>query len=397
MFTTIGLLFSLFNGRLRKADRSELVSEHRHPTGALREGEGRLSGLIHSAMDGIVAVDTDHRVVLFNPAAEQLFHRKASEMMGQPVDSLIPERFRAAHREQVKRFTMSGVTARHMGALGEIYGLRADGQEVVLEASISKAESRAKPLYIVILRDITARKRTEQALEQSNQRLRELTGALQDAEEAERKRIARELHDDLGQHLLALRMELVRLSERIEQEPRAALSVKLHEMEKLLDATVLSVRRIMSDLRPAVLDDLGLGAAIEWLAEDFTQRSGISCSAEVQEDDMDTDDRHATAVFRIAQEALTNIWRHAGATQARLSLRRDDHSLVLMIDDNGKGMSDKAQHKPRSFGLRGMRERVSLLGGTLAITSTPEVGTRIRIVLPLSGNGGGAEEESIHD
>jgi PAS domain S-box-containing protein len=246
--------------------------------------------------------------------------------------------------------------------------------------------------------DIDDRRHAEAALRESGERLRELAGALQDAEEAERKRLARELHDDLGQHLLALRMDLVGLAGRIERESPASLSVKLHDMEILLNATVQSVRRIISDLRPTILDDLGLCAALEWLVEDFVQRSGISCRVEIEEDDRDNiDDRRATAVFRIAQEALTNIWRHAGATQARLSFKAYDHSLVLTIDDNGKGICDEAQQKLQSFGLRGMRERVSLFGGTLAVIRNAEAGTRVEIALPLSEKATSAEEESIHD
>jgi PAS domain S-box-containing protein len=282
---------------------------------------------------------------------------------------------------------------------GEYRFQRRDGDYAnVLDRRFVIRDNQGKPVRMIgAMQDITDRKRAELALQEANQRLRELAGALQDAEEAERKHFARELHDDLGQHLLALRMDLVGLAGRIEQESPASLSVKLHDMEKLLNATVQSVRRIISDLRPAILDDLGLSAALEWLVEDFIQRSGISCHAEIEEDDMDIDDRHATAVFRIAQEALTNIWRHAGATQARLSFKAHDHSLALTIEDNGKGISDQAQQKLQSFGLRGMRERVSLFGGTLAVIRNAEAGTRVEIALPLSEKANRAEEDSIHD
>ena len=161
-------------------------------------------------------------------------------------------------------------------------------------------------------------------------------------------------------------------------------------MQHLIDATVAAARRISADLRPLMLDDLGLAAATEWLVQNFTQHTGIACTLEALEEDLDLQDPHATAVFRVLQESLTNIAKHAGASQVEVAVKRADGRIALRVSDNGRGFTPRDAPKPGSYGLLGVRERASLLGGEVAIDSAPGRGTIVQLDLPVTGPGGAA-------
>jgi Signal transduction histidine kinase len=239
-----------------------------------------------------------------------------------------------------------------------------------------------KRFYTAILRDITGRRQAEEELRASHAALRELSASLQSVREEERTRIARGLHDELGQRVTALRMNLDWIIEKLpDNQPQ--LSDKAETMRALLEETVRSVRRIAADLRPMMLDDLGIAAAIEWLGEEFSQRTGIHCEIKVCDDELDLDELIATSLYRMVQEALTNVARHAEATAVNICVQQCAERIVLKIQDNGKGMSSEAQRKRKSFGLLGMRERAHVLGGKLTITSEPMAGTCIEISIPL--------------
>ncbi|KWD77024.1 PAS domain S-box protein, partial [Burkholderia ubonensis] len=239
--------------------------------------EARMMGIIRSSMEAIITVDESQTIVIFNPAAEQVFGVSAMDAIGTPLSRFIPERFRASHAKHVEQFGVTGVSERQMGRQRVLFGLRGDGTEFPLEASISQIRDGAGKLYTVMLRDATERVRSENALKQSREELRELSANLQNVREEEKTRIARELHDDLGQQLTALKMDLsaVELGLAKQLAPGAGVREQLSGMHRLIDATVASVRRIAADLRPVMLDDLGLVPAIEWLANDFTHRYGI--------------------------------------------------------------------------------------------------------------------------
>jgi signal transduction histidine kinase len=227
------------------------------------------------------------------------------------------------------------------------------------------------------------RKLTMQAEEllQSKLLLRELASYQEHIKEEERKRIARDIHDELGQSLLALRIDVSMLQTRTStMHPK--LNEKVSDALNHLDAAIRSVRSIINDLRPPVLD-LGLQAAIDWQLEEFRQRSAIDCTMSVKDQDLrcDLNEKSATTLFRIVQESLSNIARHAQATQVHIELYRDGRRLYLQIKDNGVGMTDRK--KLNSFGLVGMKERISMLGGEFTIDSAPEKGTRLMISLPL--------------
>jgi PAS domain S-box-containing protein len=334
----------------------------------------RLAGLLDSAMDGIVSVDDTQRIVLYNRAAEKMFGWTAAEIRGQPLDTLLPARYRPMHGQQVRRFGATGTTSRRMGDNTVLYALRKDGTEFPIEASISQLNTEEGKLYTVILRDVTERVRAREELAAF---AAESTGV----REQEKARIARELHDELAQSLTALKMDTIWLREHVPQADASAQE-KIAQMLSMLDVAVASTRRIAADLRPLVLDDLGLVPAIEWLAQNFTQRTGVACELLVDES-LELEEPYATGVFRIVQESLQNVAKHAQASEVVVELTpREDH-LLLRVQDNGVGFRPADPRKPQSLGLVGLRERAHLLRGEVQVDSSPGAGTRVEAHIPF--------------
>ena len=333
-------------------------------------------------MDPIVTIDEDQRIVAFNAAAEAAFGWTRDETVGRPLDMLIPERFRDRHHAHVDAFAHTGTTSRRMGTHAVLAGLRRNGEEFPIEASISRHSEHGSAYFTVILRDITDRVLADSALRRSKEELRELAAAASSVREQEKSRVARELHDELAQSLTALKMDVTWLKERVpaEQQPLVA---KLESMQEMLDGTVKATRRISSDLRPLMLDDLGLLPAAEWLVNNFTQRHGIHCRFTADPPDLDLQDPHATAIFRIMQESLTNVARHAHASNVDITLDGSAGEITLRVRDNGCGFAPADPRKPNSFGLVGMRERVYLLDGEIAVDTAPGKGATIEVRIPL--------------
>jgi PAS domain S-box-containing protein len=229
--------------------------------------------------------------------------------------------------------------------------------------------------------DIEDRKRAEKELYRSFEQLRALTARLQRVREEERAKVAREIHDELGQALTAIKVDLAsliyELSPKQEQQSRREESIMT-----LIDETIQSVRRISTELRPGILDDLGLVAAIEWAAEEFEARTGTKCRLELPHDDIVIDQERATALFRIFQETLTNVARHANASQVDVRLAGARGSLILEIHDNGKGIGAEQLSAGSSLGILGMRERALLLGGEFAISGARGQGTTVSVRIP---------------
>jgi len=234
---------------------------------------------------------------------------------------------------------------------------------------------------IAVFRDITERLLFEEELRQSQEQMRELAAHVELVREEERTGIARELHDELGQLLTALKMDITWLSTHAGTQERKAISTKLDGMGALADTTMHAVQRISSELRPGLLDDLGLVAALEWLARDFRERSGILCVLDVDEN-LELSGHLATALFRICQESLTNAARHSGATLVTVTLLADEGGIVLSVRDNGKGVTADESTHPHAFGLIGMKERARALGGELEIVGSPGDGTSVELTLP---------------
>jgi len=295
---------------------------------------------------------------------------------------------RTEHHAHVERFARTGETSRRMGVRSVLTALRADGTEFPIEASISQAVVGGQKLLTVILHDITLRTRAQEEVARTNDELRELSLAMIEVREAERTRIARELHDELGQVLTALKMDVELFNARIPAE-RTDLVDHAAAMNRLLDSTVATTRRIASDLRPLVLDDLGLNAAAEWLLDGLAQRAGITFKLDIGSSCADVGEPQASTLFRVMQESLTNVARHAHASHVVVRLRCEDGDAVLTVADNGVGINPDARAKPGSFGLRGIRERVLLLGGTLNVERNQDGGTTVLARLPMPAATGG--------
>lgn len=231
--------------------------------------------------------------------------------------------------------------------------------------------------------EIAERKITAEELIRSNEQMRELAAHLQTIREEERTNIAREIHDELGQIMTALKMDLFWISQRL-QDNQLLLAEKIRGDIQLVENTIASVRRLCTELRPSLLDSLGLQAALEWQCEEFQKRTGIKCRLDVYAEESVTDEDMKTAIFRIFQEILTNIMRHAHASNVDSVLTMMDDSIVLRVCDNGIGISNEQMAKANSFGLLGMRERVSPWKGRVEIKGTKGLGTTVSAIIPIN-------------
>jgi PAS domain S-box-containing protein len=366
------------------------ISERKQAEKNLQENQARFAAVVESAMDAIITIDEMQRVIVFNAAAERMFGCGGSEVVGHSLDRFIPLRLRAAHSAHVRAFAATGVTSRAMGKFGDLVALRADGREFPIEASISQAEVAGAKLCTVILRDITQRKEAESALNRSQGELRALAAKLQRAREEEAIRIARELHDQLGRSLTSIKMDLLLIKKIVSRRPATEEFHSINEKAKIMleaiDDTVQVVRRISTELRPGILDDLGLAAAVEWQASDFQRRSAVSCIVSVPEEDLALNREQATAFFRIFQEILTNVARHSRAGKIWVHLGAQDREVVLEVEDDGVGISPEVVSQPRALGLIGMRERAAIFGGQVEIGGAPGKGTTVIVRMPIDEN-----------
>lgn len=232
----------------------------------------------------------------------------------------------------------------------------------------------------------TEEKRAEEKIKRSREQLRNLSAHLQTVREEEKTRIAREMHDDLGQVLTALKMDLSWLSKRSSGDQESILG-KIESMSTLIDQAIQRVHTLSAELRPGILDDFGLLAAIEWQAEEFQNRAGIKCKVAADSQEVDLDKGQSTTIFRIFQETLTNIVRHANATKIEVSLEEKDGNVVLKVKDNGRGITEEEISDPKSFGLIGMRERVRPWDGEVNIVGVQDRGTQVTASMTLDKKG----------
>jgi PAS domain S-box-containing protein len=336
--------------------------------------------VVHNAGEAIIAADETSRIVLANPAAASLFGVTVQQMEDSPLARFIAAPA-AAGAKPLDYFQADG----RAGRRGTDYagtGLRADGHTFAIEGSLADTMHNGHTVYTIILRDVSERQRVQRKLTRSHDQLRQLSSALQTIREEERTHIARELHDDLGQLLASLRMDLTLLQDSCDHTPEALRLI--HSMDSNLLTAITSLRRIATNLRPRALDEGGLYFALQGLRDDFVVRHNIACELLADEAELRLDDKASTAIFRIVQEALTNIARHAGASRVTMNLYRINSELLITIRDDGRGIREEDMEKAESLGLVGMRERVWGLRGEITISADEAPGTRIDIVLPVA-------------
>ncbi|HEX2869463.1 MAG TPA: PAS domain S-box protein [Ignavibacteriales bacterium] len=351
---------------------------------ARKESEKRYQTLVESSPIGI-GIQRDLKWAYVNPAAVKIFNASsADEVVGRRVDSIgnLSEHTRKTIAERMSKITSGSILEPF-----EIQAVFNGGREVIVQSSSVPIIYEGSPAVLTLLKEITNEKIAERRLQDSKEELRRLAAHLQAAREEERTYIAREIHDELGQCLTGLKMDVSFLEDLVNDNTE--LSNKEHLLEKiasasaLIDTTVKSVRKIASELRPVILDSMGLEAAIEWLADDFSSRSGIRCECFLTVPEIRLGRDKATAVFRILQESLTNIMRHAEASRVTVSFIEEEQNYLMEIKDNGKGISEEDFRKAKSFGLLGMKERAYLFGGTTEIDSTPGKGTTVSVQIPF--------------
>ncbi len=357
---------------------------------ALNAADERYQHTVNSVMDAIVAVDEQMNITMFNPSAEAMFGLDASQAMGQPLEILMPERLRAVHKVHTKAFSSSQTASRSMAPQLEIFGMRTNGTEFPLESTISHTTIGGKLQMTAVLRDVTERRKAETELRMANSQLRELSASLQSVREEERKRFSRELHDDLGQQLTGLKLSLSWLGSRL-KEGKTATVDDVDEMRRQMDTAIGSVRRIAAELRPRVLDDLDFSEALSWQMQEFFKHSGIQIELDLRDAGHVKDDAIATTLFRVVQEALTNVVRHADAGKVLVSLHLVDGLLNLVISDTGRGFDPRVVLG--GVGVVSMRERCSAIGASFLITSSPGAGTRVEVSVPVKEDESGEVEE----
>lgn len=388
----------------------------------LRESEARFRSFFENSSDPFMLFDGE-RVINCNKAAEQLLGcGDKSSIVGNAIQNLSPQRQPdgALSSRRARSFFKSA--AKSGSCRFEWVVRRSDGRQVPVEISITTIVLGGKPLLFALIRDITewkeaqhvllraklelenrvsertsdlaalnkrllreieARKETEQEVRKSREELRSLSEHLQQIREKDRADVAREVHDQLGQALSAVVIDLHCLREQVPPGDDGRLKEQVQEIAGRIGDTMRSVREICRKLRPPILDDLGLSTAIAWHLREFQEKTGIRCTATLDKKLPDHRKELGLVLFRIYQEAMTNILRHAGATRVEVTLKLHKAHLVLKVKDNGEGISSEQITSPLSLGILGIRERVRFWGGTSLLTGAPGKGTTVKVSIPL--------------
>ena len=373
------------------------ITERKRAEEALRQSEQRYRDFIEHSHEGVWRVDLDQpipinlpdeeileRIMQYGYVAEcnlALAHILGFTTAIEPIGARIRDLFPASDQERVESLRSSVQSGLRSGTV-EIRGLdKAGNRQHLLRTQIPIVEKGMLVNVWGITRNITELKRAEEDLQRSLDQLRALAGRLQSIREEERKRLARDIHDQLGQALTAIKIDLSSLAQELPEGEEPQLK-RASSLLKLVEESIRTVRRIATELRPGMLDDLGLVATIEWAGEDFQVRTGTACRLDLPPDDMAIDPERATAIFRIFQETLTNVARHADASEVKVRLAREDGELTLEVHDNGRGISEDILASGQWLGILGMRERAMLLGGELTISGAPENGTTVKVRIP---------------
>ncbi len=377
----------------RELKDAAIRREHRKAQEALLASEKLLNGITSSLGEGVVVLDESGRLMFMNPEAERLLGWTQKELRDCNVHGVIHSLNQDGPLHQQPDYWSPALLMQDgiRRTEEDVFWCK-DGSLIPVSVAASAMVEKGRAVAAVIaFQDITERKQAEWELIESSRKLRELTAYFEKAREEERTRIARELHDELGQMLMGIKMDAKWLESNLPLD-LPGVSDKMASMFRLIDETVDAMRRVAADLRPVMLDDLGLVAAVEWLTEEFGRRTGIavSCGFDMCEPGCCIDDQDyflekdlSTAAFRIVQECLTNVARHAEAEMVEVKFRCRDDKLMVSVADDGKGMPEAHAMRRNSFGMLGMQERARGVGGSVEFHSKPGEGVRVEVILPI--------------
>lgn len=361
------------------------ISERVRAEEALRESESKFRTVAQTSVAAII-IYQEEKFVYVNPAGEKITGYTITELLKMRFWDVVHPDF----SDKVKERGLARQRGEPVPPRYEFKIITKSGEERWLDFGAGTIQFEGKPAALGVAFDITERKKVEEKLNVSYQQLRKLMARINVIREEESARIAREIHDELGQILTGIKMDLSFLEDSLSGTEQNAqcqkLLDKITSVTNLTDSAIQAMRKITTELRPAILDSLGLSSAIEWQAEEFQHRTGIKCEYIPPDEQINLDRNSSTAVFRILQESLTNITRHAKANKINIDLAIEENNLLLEIKDNGRGISDSDMKKVNSFGILGMKERVWLLDGTFEIKGTPNRGTTITVKIPLTKN-----------
>lgn len=406
MLTLLLTLTVQINDELRRG-----IAERRRAEEALAASQARFAGILELSAESVISMDQSSHITLFNQGAEATFGYTAKEVLGQPIDLLIPRRFREAHAKHVAEFARSGRQNLLLSQRRTVSGLRKDGSEFPMAASVSQMDLAGEKIFTIICSDVTSQVRAEEELRHAHDelelRVRERTAELEKTnltlqteiterklaeeevtklsakmmrvQDEERRHLARELHDGATQNLVAIALNLTSARDATLQD--AAAHERVGESLRLAEQCANELRTISYLLHPPLLEELGLGRALHGWVDGFSRRSGIEVRVEAARDFGKLGFEVELTVFRIVQEALANIHRHSRSRTATITLQRDAEGVTLEIADQGRGLPEGTLNT--GVGIAGMRERVRLLKGRMDITSNAS-GTTIRVYLPLA-------------
>jgi PAS domain S-box-containing protein len=337
------------------------------------------AALLELTQDSVFVIDMEGTILFWSRGAETTLGYSKSQAVGKISHELLRTEFPRPLAEITTDLMRMG----HWE--GDLVSVAQDGRRIVVASrwALQWGKRDQAPRVLVINSDITERKRGEESLVLQREQLRALAERLQLVREEDRKRVARDLHDQIGQILTAIKMDMTWMTRHLPESEGEVLA-RLRESIQSINDGVKSVRTICSGLRPGVLDDLGLAAAIEWQASEFASRNGVPCQVSVPPVDLHLDGDRATATFRIFQECLTNVTRHAQAKSVRIALSQEDENILLVVEDDGIGFCEQDLSSTLgSLGLLGMKERAQFCGGDVQISSSPGNGTTVTIRVPV--------------
>ena len=328
-------------------------------------------------------IDTAQKITFANKIATEVLGYRKEEIIGKNVfDIFIPEDV----SDEIKETIMKVLNGE---AISPIYAdipiITKTGERRIIAWHLVAVKNKEGEIIDVLGSgsDVTERKRSQHRLEESRELLRNLTEHLQSTREEEKKRISREIHDDLGHALAILRMDLAWLKKRLPENQEALLS-KVDSMSNSIAVAIQKVKAISAGLRPGLLDDIGLTAAVEWEAEEVQKLTGIKCKVISNPTEMILDRDRSTVIFRSFQQLLSNVIYHSKATKVQITISQTSENITLEVKDNGIGITDEQISNPKSFGLIGIRERLRFLSGELQVATVDGTGTVAKVIIPLT-------------